>query len=162
MLRTSSILSSLIIVDSLLASPAEAAGIASIAADTKAEKLAQPVNLATDGPVIELVTPANGGTYTSPIGIEIGFVPKDGASIDLSTLKVTVVSTTIAGVFELDITEDIIDYASMDGIKAPSAEIPPGEHVVTIEIADSEERVAQRQLAITVREESVLERRSKE
>ncbi|MEM7042362.1 MAG: hypothetical protein AAF543_06085, partial [Pseudomonadota bacterium] len=70
--------------------------------------------------------------------------------------------TTVAGVFELDITEDIIDYASQDGIRAANAEIPAGEHVVTIQIADSEQRVAERQLSITVREESVLERRNQE
>ena len=43
-----------------------------------------------------------------------------------------------------------------------SAEIPAGEHVVTIQVADSEKRLAERQLSITVREESVLERRAKE
>ncbi|MGI9500031.1 MAG: hypothetical protein ACR2P3_08335, partial [Geminicoccaceae bacterium] len=115
-----------------------------------------------DGPAIELVAPENGGVYTSPIGIEIAFQPGEGATIDLSTLKVTVVSTTVAGVFEIDITKDIIAYASDDGIKATGAEIPAGEHVVTIEVADSQKRKSQRQLSITVREESVLERRSRE
>ncbi|MEM9628344.1 MAG: hypothetical protein AAGA21_19085 [Pseudomonadota bacterium] len=154
----SSILSSLAIALFLAAMPASAASVMS--AGTNVEPPAFPINLAADGPVIELVTPENGGIYTSPIGIEIAFASKDGASIDLSTLKVTVVSTTVAGVFELDITEDIIDYASEEGIKAPSAEIPAGEHVVTVQVADSEKRLAERQLSITVREESVLERRA--
>ena len=158
--RPSSILFSLIIALCLAVTPASAAGVMS--AGTKVEPSVIPVNLAADGPVIELVAPENGGIYTSPIGIEIAFAPKDGARIDLSTLKVTVVSTTVAGVFELDITEDIIDYASEEGINAPNAEIPAGEHVVTVQIADSEERVAERQLSITVREESVLERRAKQ
>ena len=155
-----SILASLIIASCLAASPVLATGAVSIGTDV--EPPATSVNLASDGPAIELLTPENGGVYTSPIGIEIAFAPKEGATIDLSTLRVTVVSTTIAGVFELDITDDIIDYASVDGISAPEAEIPAGEHVVTIRIGDSEERLAERQLAITVREESVLERRAKE
>ncbi len=156
----SSTLSFAIIAFCLAASPVSAAGV--VSTGTSIEQPALPVNLTADGPAIELVTPKNGGVYTSPIGFEIAFAPKDGATIDLSTLKVTVVSTTIAGVFELNITEDIIDYASEQGIKAPKAEIPAGDHVVTIQIGDSEERLAERQLSITVREESVLERRAKD
>ena len=160
MLKPLSILSSLFCAFGLSAVTVSAAGVASI--KTGVETSAQPVNLVADGPVIELLAPESGGIYTSPIGIEIAFAPQNGAAIDLSTLKVTVVSTTVAGVFELDITEDIIDYASEDGIKAPNAEIPAGDHVVTIQVADSEKRFAERQLSITVREESVIERRAKE
>ncbi|MEZ5935856.1 MAG: hypothetical protein R3F54_28890 [Alphaproteobacteria bacterium] len=144
----------------LWGAPLQAAGVVSQGAAI--DDPVDPVNMSTEGPMIELVAPENGGIYTSPIGIEIAFAPKDGSTIDLSTLKVTVVSTTIAGVFELDITDDIIDYASEDGIKAANAEIPAGEHVVTIQVADSERRLAERQLEITVREESVLERRGKQ
>ncbi len=122
----------------------------------------QAVNLSTEGPAIVLLEPKEGGVYVSPIGIEIAFETEQGVEVDLETLKVTVVSTTAVGVFEMDITEDIANYASIEGINAPAAQIPAGEHVVTIEIADSEERVAVRELAITVREESVLERKARE
>jgi len=144
----------------LLASAPAAADVFSTGAGSK--NPAQLVNLASDGPLIELLSPENGGIYTSPLGIEVAFAPKDGAPIDLSSLKVTVVSTTVAGVFETDITEDIMDYASENGIKAPKAEIPAGKHVVTIQVADTEKRMAERQLSITVREESILERRARE
>ena len=144
----------------LLSGPPAVADVLSIGAETK--KSVQMINLAEDAPQIEFLSPKNGGVYTSPIGIEIAFAPKGDAAIDLSSLKVTVVSTTLAGVFEIDITEDIIDYASENGIKAPKAEIPAGEHVVTIQVADTKNRMAQRQLSVTVREESVLERRARE
>ena len=160
MIKTSVILSFLVIAAGLADNPAAAAGVAATGASL--ETAVQPVNLAVDGPAIELVAPENGGIYTSPIGIDIAFASQEGATIDLSTLKVTVVSTTVAGVFEIDITEDIIDYASQQGIKAPNAAIPAGEHVVTIQVADSKKRLAERQLSITVREETVLERRGKE
>lgn len=141
----------------------QAAEIAKIGAelDLPVDK-AKPANLSKGGPEIVLLAPEEGGTYLSPIGIEITFETEDGATVDLDTLKVTVVSKTAIGVFEADITEDIADYASEEGINAPKAEIPAGDHVVTIQIADSEKRIAERQLAITVREESVLERRAKE
>lgn len=152
------LLSSLMVTVILWGAPAHAAGVVSKAA-VIASRL-DPVNMSIDGPTIELVAPQNGGIYTSPIGIEIAFAPKAGSTIDLSTLKVTVVSTTIAGVFELDITEDIIGYATESGIEAANAEIPAGEHVVTIHVADSEQRFAESRLEITVREASVLERRA--
>lgn len=162
--RPSSLILSTIAALGIAAVSAHAAGVVSPGASniTAAESPVQAINLATDGPMIELLEPENGGIYTSPIGIEIAFAPKDGSTVDISTLKVTVVSTTVAGVFEIDITEDIIDYATEDGIKAGDAEIPAGEHVVTIEVADDQNRLSQKQLSITVREESVLERRAKE
>lgn len=160
MKSSSTILSSLITAAVLAAQPLSAAGVVDKAQAPKAA--VQSVNLAAEGPMIELVMPENGGIYTSPIGIDIAFASKEGSTIDLATLKVTVVSTTVAGVFEIDITEDIIDYASQGGIKAPKADIPAGEHVVTIQVADSEKRVTEQQLAITVREETVLERRERE
>lgn len=138
----------------------QAADIAKIVAEVDQPGMA--VNPSNGGPEIVLLAPEEGGTYLSPIGIEISFEPEDGTTVDLETLKVTVLSKTAIGEFELDITEDIASYASEEGISAPNAEIPAGEHLVTIEIADSEKRVAQRQLAITVREESVLERRARD
>lgn len=142
------------------ASPVGAADIAKIGAEF--ESPIKTINLSEEGPDIVLLAPEEGGTYLSPIGIEIRFEPEQGTSVDLKTLKVTVVSTTAVGQFEADITEDIVRYASEDGISAPNAEIPAGSHIVTIQVADSEQRLAERQLAITVRDESVLERRAKE
>ncbi len=138
----------------------KAADIARINAEV--ESPVRTINLSDDGPEIVLLAPEEGGTYVSPIGIEISFKPEPGTTVDLGTLKVTVVSNTAIGTFEADITEDIVSYASQDGINAPEAEIPAGEHVVTIQVADSEMRMTERQLEITVREESVLERRAKE
>lgn len=141
-------------------SPATAADIAKIGAEI--EIAVKTINVSKEGPEIVLLAPEEGGTYLSPIGIKIDFEPEQGTTVDLDTLKVTVVSKTAIGVFEIDITEDIATYASQEGINAPRAEIPAGEHVVTIQVANSKKRVAERQLAITVREESVLERRARE
>ena len=127
-----------------------------------ADAAIQQVNLSAAAPGIVFIAPEDGGTYTSPIGIDITFDAADGSVVDLDTLKVTVVSKTAIGVFDIDITEDVIAYATPEGIHAPEAEIPAGEHVVTIQVADSEQRVAKRHLSITVREQGVLERRAKD
>jgi hypothetical protein len=104
-----------------------------------------------DAPSIVLHTPRDGGTYASPLGIDIGFEPAHGAAIDLSTLKVTVVTHTLIGDLTFDITDDVSPYVSSGGIRARRARIPAGEHTVTIRVADTLQRQAERQLTFTVR-----------
>jgi len=104
-----------------------------------------------DAPAIVLHTPRDGGTYASPLGIEIGFQPTRGATIDLSTLKVTVVTHTVIGDLTFDITDDVSPYASLGGIHARDARIPAGAHTVTISVADTLRRRAEQQLTIVVR-----------
>lgn len=109
-----------------------------------------------EAPAIVLHTPRDGGTYASPLGIDIGFEPVNGAAIDLRTLKVTVVTHTVIGDLTFDITDDVSPYASPGGIHARRAAIPAGEHTVTISVADTRQRRAERQLTIIVRGERAL------
>jgi hypothetical protein len=109
-----------------------------------------------DAPSIVLHTPRDGGTYASPLGIDIGFEPAHGAAIDLSTLKVTVVTHTLIGDLTFDITDDVSPYASSGGIRARRARIPAGEHTVTISVADTLQRQAEQRLTITVRGQRAL------
>jgi hypothetical protein len=102
-------------------------------------------------PSIVLHTPRDGGTYASPLGIDIGFEPAHGAAIDLRTLKVTVVTHTLIGDLTFDITDDVSPYVSSGGIRAQRARIPAGEHTVTIRVADTLQRQAEQQLTFTVR-----------
>ena len=109
-----------------------------------------------DAPSIVLHAPHDGGTYASPLGIDIGFEPAQGAAIDLSTLKVTVVTHTLIGDLSFDITDDVSPYVSPGGIRARRAPIPVGEHTVTISVADTLRRRAEQQLTIIVRGERAL------
>ena len=88
-----------------------------------------------------------------PLGIDIGFRPAPGSEIDLNTLKVTVVTHTLLGDLAFDITDDVSPYASPSGIHMWRAGVPAGEHTVTISIADTQQRRAEQQLRITVRDE---------
>jgi hypothetical protein len=106
-----------------------------------------------DAPAIVLHTPRDGGTYASPLGIDIGFEPAGDVAIDLSTLKVTVVTHTLLGDLTFDITDDVSPYVSARGIRARRAAIPAGEHTVIISIADAMRRTAEQQLTIVVRGE---------
>ena len=109
-----------------------------------------------EAPSIVLHAPRDGGIYASPLGIDIGFEPAQGAAIDLSTLKVTVVTHTLIGDLTFDITDDVSPWASPGGIQARRAAIPKGEHTVTISVADTLRRRAERQLTIIVRGERAL------
>ena len=139
-----------------------AAGVAALgAAGAAANDLGRSVHAAIeasphDAPAIVLHAPRDGGTYASPLGIDIGFQPADGVAIDPSTLKVTVVTHTLIGDLSFDITDDVSLYASAAGIRARRARIPAGEHTVTISIADTLQRRAERQLKIIVRGERAL------
>jgi hypothetical protein len=126
-----------------------------------AGELGQPVYAAVEAPLraapsIVLHTPRDGGTYTSPLGIDIGFEPAHGAAIDLSTLKVTVVTHTLIGDLVFDITDDVSPYVSLGGIRARRAKIPAGEHTVTISVADTLQRQVERRLTLTVRAQRAL------
>jgi hypothetical protein len=128
------------------------------AAGTAASELGRSVQAALaapphDAPSIILHAPRDGGTYASPLGIDIGFEPAQDAAIDLSTLKVTVVTHTLIGDLSFDITDDVGPYVSPVGIRARRARIPAGEHTVTISVADTLQRRAERQLTIIVRGE---------
>jgi hypothetical protein len=106
-----------------------------------------------DAPAIVLHAPHDGGTYASPLGIDIAFEPAASAAIDLSTLKVTVVTHTLIGDLAFDITDDISPYVSPGGIHARRAAIPAGQHTVIISVADTLRRRAEQQLTIVVRGE---------
>jgi hypothetical protein len=108
---------------------------------------------AGEAPAILLHMPRDGGVYASPLGIDIDFEPAGDAEIDLSTLKVTVVTHTMLGDLSFDITEDVSRYVWPGGIRADQARIPAGEHTVTISVADTLQRRAERQLTIVVRDE---------
>jgi hypothetical protein len=132
-----------------------AAGAAMGATATETERALQVgVTIPGDAaPAIVLRSPDDGGTYASPLPIDIGFEPGHGAAIDLDTLKITVVTHTAIGDFTFDITDAIGPYVSAGGIHAPAAKIPTGEHTVTISVADTLRRQAEQQLTITVRGE---------
>jgi hypothetical protein len=134
-----------------------AVGLAALGAPgAAASELGQSVHAALeaplhDAPAIVLHTPRDGGTYASPLGIHIGFQPAQRAAIDLSTLKVTVVTHTLIGDLTFDITDDVSPYVSPGGIQAHRATIPAGEHTVIISVADTLRRRAEQQLTIIVR-----------
>ena len=90
----------------------------------------------TRGPKIQ-VPDAETGLQTSPMRFQVKFQTFGGSSIDLEALKVTYLKTPV-----VDLTPRIKPFAQSTGIDMPDALLPPGDHLLRIDIKDSDGRVS--------------------
>ena len=99
-------------------------------------------------PDIVLVQPAAPHDIMSPADIELRFLAKDQAQVDMRTLRV------LYGMFGINITARLLKYASItnSGIVAKEASLPVGAHTITIEIADNRNRLARESFRFIVKE----------
>jgi hypothetical protein len=88
----------------------------------------------TRGPRIDLAGP-DASEARSPLRLQLKFRGFGGATINLDSLRVTYLKTP-----NVDLTSRVRPYAQPTGIEIPDAEAPPGEHLVRVEIHDSEGR----------------------
>ena len=97
------------------------------------ENIARDIESKSDsaGPIIKVVTPEEGKVYAPPVNIELNFITKDLAEIDLSTLKVEYLK-----LFSIDITQRVMPYVSKQGIKISNAQFPSGTHNLKVTIGD--------------------------
>ena len=90
----------------------------------------------TRGPKIQ-VPDAEAGLQTSPMRFQVRFQTFGGSSIDLDALKVTYLKSPV-----VDLTSRVRPFALPGGIDMPDAQLPPGDHLVRIDVKDSEGRTA--------------------
>ena len=90
----------------------------------------------TRGPKIQMPE-AEIGVQTSPMRFQVRFQAFGGSSIDLEALKVTYLKTPV-----VDLTARIKPFAQPTGIDMPDALLPPGDHLVRVDIKDSDGRTA--------------------
>ena len=120
--------------------PAKAASLVLITADEAKlppPKGAIPVSArgVTRGPKVELVSQS--GVIRSPTPLQLKFQTYGGAKVDLDAVQATYLRSP-----NVDLTPRIKPFVSATGIDVPAAELPPGEHVVRIDIKDSDGRAA--------------------
>lgn len=89
----------------------------------------------TRGPKIEHV--AQSGKIRSPVRLQLKFQTFGGAKVDLDAVQATYLRTP-----NVDLTSRIKPFIGASGIDVPAAELPPGDHLVRVDIKDSEGRVA--------------------
>jgi hypothetical protein len=88
----------------------------------------------TRGPRIDLAGPDT-NEVRSPLRLQLKFRGFGGAKIVLDSLRVTYVKLP-----DVDLTSRVKPYVQPTGIEIPDAEAPPGDHLVRVEVQDSEGR----------------------
>jgi hypothetical protein len=73
----------------------------------------------------------------SPIRFQVKFQPLGGSTIDLDGLKVIYLKQP-----NVDLTPRVKPFVQPTGIDMPDALLPPGDHLVRIDVKDSEGRVS--------------------
>jgi hypothetical protein len=97
-------------------------------------------------PTINLLRPDISRPVRNPTTIEIRFGPSPGGSIDMRTFNATY------GWLGINITRRLLDHAvtTTNSLAAANVDLPPGEHRVTLSIADSTGRRTSRTFNLSV------------
>jgi hypothetical protein len=118
------------------AANAESLITASEAALPAAAAAAAPTKIATRGitrrPEAEAVPPKPGEPVKSPMTFRVKFIAHGGATVDPASVKVTYLKEPA-----VDLTPRLAKYISAAGIDMPDAELPPGEHLIRVQLRDS-------------------------
>jgi hypothetical protein len=88
----------------------------------------------TRGPKVEFLAVAE--PIHSPMHLQLKFESFGGAKIDPDSLKVTYLRAQ-----NVDLTPRIKSFAGPTGIDMPDVELPEGEHMVRVDIKDTDGRI---------------------
>jgi hypothetical protein len=88
----------------------------------------------TRGPKVDVVTAT--GELRSPMRFKLKFEPYGGAKIDPDSVKVIYLRTP-----NVDLTPRIRSFVQPTGIDMPEVELPAGEHMVRVDVKDTDGRV---------------------
>jgi hypothetical protein len=88
----------------------------------------------TRGPKIDFVSP--GSEIRSPMHLLLKFESFGGAKIDPDSVKVTYLKTP-----NVDLTPRLKSFVQPTGIDVPDVVLPVGDHMVRVDIKDSDGRV---------------------
>lgn len=100
----------------------------------------------TRGPKVDLVLPiATSGEVKSPIELKIRFQTFGGAKVDSNSVNITLLKAPV-----VDLTQRMRKFIQPEGIEMPNAELPPGEHLIRVEIKDTEGRMGSTTFALRV------------
>jgi hypothetical protein len=87
------------------------------------------------GPKIEFVSPTE--PVRSPVHFQLRFESFGGAKIDPTSIKVVYLRTP-----NVDLTPRIKQFVFPTGIDISDTELPPGEHMIRVDIKDTDGRPA--------------------
>jgi hypothetical protein len=97
----------------------------------------------TRGPKIEVIAGAE--QSHSPVHLRLKFESFGGARIDLGSLKVIYLRTP-----NVDLTDRVKSFVGATGLDMPDAELPPGDHMIRVDIKDSDGRIGSTSFVLKV------------
>jgi hypothetical protein len=89
----------------------------------------------TRGPRVEQVSPDPRKGTKSPFPLEIKFIAHNDTTVDPASIKVTYLRSP-----SVDLTVRLKDHITPTGIDMSGAEVPPGTHMLRIDVRDSQGR----------------------
>jgi hypothetical protein len=97
----------------------------------------------TRGPKVEFIP--NGDPIRSPMHLQLKFESYGGAKIDPDSVKVIYLRTP-----NVDLTTRIRPFVLPSGIDMPDVQLPAGEHMVRVDIKDSDGRIGSTSFVLRV------------
>jgi hypothetical protein len=88
----------------------------------------------TRGPKIEVISQSD--QVHSPMHFQLKFESYGGSKIDTDSVKVTYLRTP-----NVDLTPRVKSFVQATGIDMPDVELPAGDHMVRVDVKDSDGRV---------------------
>jgi len=89
----------------------------------------------TRGPRVELVDVPSDGSLRSPMHLQLKFQAFGGAQIDPNAVQITYLKSP-----EVDLTGRVKPFVQASGIDVPAAALPPGDHVLRVDVKDTDGR----------------------
>jgi hypothetical protein len=91
----------------------------------------------TRGPRIRVLSPKNEDPIKSPVPLKVRFDTFGGAKVDPDSIKMTYLKNPL-----VDLTKRVKPFVEEDGIgiEMKSARVPPGDHLIRIDVTDSDGR----------------------
>ena len=118
---------------------------------SQAQEKLEPVFVARSSPlpsdpVIEIRSPSLTGPIKAPVSIDLRCLTSGAARINWDSLRI------MYGAFKLDITERVRKEGKIlsDGIQIASANLPSGSHRLVIQVANTDGKLAEREVRFTV------------
>jgi hypothetical protein len=97
-------------------------------------------------PAIDLLRPDISRPIQNPVTIELRFSPGPGGAIDMASFNATY------GWLGINVTHRLLEHsmATANGLVAYGVDLPPGNHRVTLSIADTSGRSSSRTFSLSV------------
>jgi hypothetical protein len=99
----------------------------------------------TRGPGIEQESPASNQAVRSPLSFKVKFEPRNKVAIDPASARLVYLKAA-----PVDLTGRIKSHVTADGIVMDQAEVPPGVHLLRLDVKDLQGREATAVITITV------------